>query len=155
MARAPPRVYYPPKTAYLTIYFVVLEAAGMMDLNTQSTCSSVAIAMTRGSGFRVVANYRATIQFIEQAAMPISRWEELELILKGAAAFSMRDIVQGLLADAVTRIGPGALHVNAGAARNRNRYSVLPGDHGDCAKWDLWSEHVSSGRMMSIFGLVT
>lgn len=50
---------------------------------------------------------------------------------------------------ATTRIGLGAashghdggsLHANEGAAGNRKRYSVLPGDHGGCVGWIDWED---------------
>lgn len=111
----------------------------MVVLNPQVRFSSIAIAMPRGSEFRMVENYLAGNQFIEQAMMPILRSEELGPMLKGAAAFYTRDIVQRdpqvplhalVKGSAYNGHGGGSPHADAGAGGNRKRYSVLPGGYG-------------------------
>ena len=66
----------------------------MVYRNPQATCSSVAMAVPKGSGFRMVADYRAINQQIEQAAMPMPRLEELGYLLRGAGAFCTLDMIQ-------------------------------------------------------------
>ena len=67
----------------------------MVYRNPQATCSSVAMAVPKGSGFGMVADYRANNQQIEQAAMSIPRLEELGYFLRGVGAFYTLDMIQG------------------------------------------------------------
>ena len=85
--RARPRVYSPQRTEWLTEHIRQLEASGMMYRNPQATCSSVVMAVPEGTGSRMVADYRAINQQIEQAALPMPRLEELGYLLRGAGAF--------------------------------------------------------------------
>ena len=93
--RARPRNHSPQKTEWLLEHFGKLEASGMVYRNPQATCSSVAMAVPKGSGFRMVVDYRAINQQIEQAAMPMPRVEELGYLLRGAGAFRTLDMIQG------------------------------------------------------------
>ena len=67
----------------------------MVYRNPQATCSSVAMAVPNGAGFRMVAGYRAVNQQIEQAAMRMPRLEELGYLLRGAGAFRTLNMIQG------------------------------------------------------------
>ena len=93
--RARPKIYSPRKTEWLAKHFAQLEAAGMVFRNPQATFASVAMAVPKGDGFRMVADYRAVNQLVEQAAMPMPRLEELGMLLKGSGAFCTLDMIQG------------------------------------------------------------
>lgn len=53
------------------------------------------MAVHNGGGFRLVADYRAVDQLVEQAAMPMPRLEELGILLGGATVFCTLDMIQG------------------------------------------------------------
>lgn len=63
------------------------------------------MAVPEGSGFRIVVDYRAANQLIEQAAMSISCSEELGLILEGVAAFWMLNMIRVIFTDTASRTG--------------------------------------------------
>ena len=95
VVRARPRNFPPRKAEWLAEHFGQLEAVGMVFHNPQAVFSSVAMAVPKGNGFRMVADYRAVNQLVEQAAMPMPRLEELGMLLGGAAAFCTLDMIQG------------------------------------------------------------
>lgn len=76
MVRARPRVYSYQSTAWFTDHFGQLEAAGMAVRYPQATYFSVAIAVPKGSGFRMVV---------------MSRLEESGLVLEGCYALVFTD----------------------------------------------------------------
>lgn len=62
--------------------------------NPQATCSSVAMAMPKSSGFRNMSNYRAVNKLMEQMVTPMPCLEELDLLFEGVAAFCALDIIK-------------------------------------------------------------
>lgn len=106
--------------------------------NPQATCSSVVMAVLKGSGFCMVAHYREITKLIEQAAMPVPRLEELGLMLEGGGGVLHAWHDSGALPETAARIGAGTVHhghrggvytpmtVSQGSPK---RYSAIPADH--------------------------
>lgn len=92
--QARPRVHLTKKSECLTEHFGQLETSGMVFSNPPATCLSVAMAVPKGSGFQIVADYWALNQLDVQTTMPMPQSEELGMRLGGAAAFCTLDMIQ-------------------------------------------------------------
>ena len=60
----------------------------MVVRNPQATLSSVAMAVPKGSSFRMVTDYWVLNRLVAQSAPSMLRLEELGALLGGAAAFA-------------------------------------------------------------------
>lgn len=83
------------------------------------------MAVPKGRGFRIVEEYRAVNQLIEQEAMPMPCLEDLGLTLEGEVELCSFDMIQGYCRTPLRAVASGGL----------NRYSVLAGDHGGNVGW--------------------
>lgn len=95
VVRARPRIVPAKKTAWLAEQFGQLKAAGMVFRNPRTTFSSVTMAVPKGNGFCMVADYRVMNQLADQVVTPMPRLGELGMLLGDSAAFGTLEISQG------------------------------------------------------------
>ena len=94
--RAKPRASPRAKAAWLYEHMTNFETVGMVFRNPYAIYRSVAMAIPKGSNsYRMVTDYRAVIDTIEPAAMPIPHLEDKACLFAGATAWCTLDMLQG------------------------------------------------------------
>ena len=85
----------PEKMEWLESQMQQLQAAGMVRLNRQATCASVAMAVPKGRSYRMVADYRAANAQVELVPWPMPDLEGMASRFRGVPAFCSLDLLQG------------------------------------------------------------
>lgn len=68
------------------------------------------MALAKGCGLNMVEDYCEANKLIDQAVMPMPRFEKWGLMLEGTAAFCTPDMIQRVLADTAARVDQGDVH---------------------------------------------
>ena len=94
-ARAKPRVYPPVRAKWLATHMDRLVEANTAYRNPQAVYGSAVMAVPKGKdNFRLVSDYRAVKNILEQTAFPMPNLESMSQSFAGAKAFCTLDMLQ-------------------------------------------------------------